>query len=89
MTVEKSENKSSSSHNTESILSKSFHRAIGGGASGAAAMGVQVVSLMWLRTAVNYQYRHGSTMSEVLYMHTLSHCKKVVGIQGTLQGWRC
>ncbi len=28
-----------------------------------AAMGIQVLSLMWLRTTVNYQYRHGSSMT--------------------------
>lgn len=26
-------------------------------------MGIQVLSLMWLRTTVNYQYRHGSSMT--------------------------
>ena len=30
-------------------------RALGGGIPGACAMGVQVLSLMWLRTTVNYQ----------------------------------
>lgn len=39
----------------ESILKKS----LGGGLSGAAAMSFQVTSLMWLRTTMNYQYRHG------------------------------
>jgi len=34
-------------------------RAVGGGASGAAAGVVQVLSLMWLRTAMNYEYRYG------------------------------
>ena len=31
--------------------------------AGMAAMGIQVLSLMWLRTTVNYQYRHGSSMT--------------------------
>ena len=26
------------------------------------AMVVQVLSLMWMRTTINYQYRHGGTM---------------------------
>lgn len=34
----------------------SLKDAIGGGIPGAAAMGVQVLSLMWLRTVLNYQY---------------------------------
>ena len=41
------------------ILSAAGRRALGGGASGAAAGVVQVVSLMWLRTAMNYEYRYG------------------------------
>ncbi len=36
-------------------LKKAGKRALGGGLPGAAAMGVQVLSLMWLRTTVNYQ----------------------------------
>lgn len=34
-------------------------RAVGGGASGAAAGVVQVLGLMWLRTAMNYEYSYG------------------------------
>jgi len=30
---------------------------------GAAAMGVQVTALMWLRTTMNYQYRTGATLA--------------------------
>ena len=41
-------------------------KAIGGGASGALAGVVQVSSLMWLRTAMNYQYRHGGTLPDTL-----------------------
>lgn len=48
------------------VWDKAVKRAIGGGVSGAAAMGVQVLSLMWLRTTMNYQYRYGSTMKEAL-----------------------
>ncbi|GBG29110.1 Solute carrier family 25 member 38-like [Hondaea fermentalgiana] len=46
------------------ILERAGKRAIGGGLPGAMAMGVQVLSLMWLRTTVNYQYRNGGTMRE-------------------------
>mmetsp|Transcript_3802 Transcript_3802/g.7087 ORF Transcript_3802/g.7087 Transcript_3802/m.7087 type:complete len:396 (-) Transcript_3802:38-1225(-) len=44
------------------ILSLAASRALGGGIPGAAAGLVQVLTLMWLRTIVNYQYRYGTTM---------------------------
>jgi hypothetical protein len=44
---------------SENILHKSFNRAFRGGTAGATAMVLQVGSLMWLRTTMNYQYRHG------------------------------
>eukprot|EP00667_Euglena_gracilis_P016797 EG_transcript_17606 len=43
------------------VLSKAGKRALGGGLPGAAAMIAQVTTLMWLRTTMNYQYRHGTT----------------------------
>ena len=50
-----------------------FHRAVAaafrGGISGMIAMVLQVVLLMWLRTVVNYQYRHG--VSVVTAFHIL------------------
>lgn len=48
------------------ILRKAGKRALGGGLPGMAAMTVQVVSLMWLRTTVNYQYRYGTSTREAL-----------------------
>ena len=48
------------------ILQKSAARALGGGKSGAAAGVLQVISLMWLRTTMNYQYRYGGSTTEVL-----------------------
>lgn len=39
------------------IFAKAGSRALGGGVSGAAAAVVQVLSLMWLRTTMNYQAR--------------------------------
>lgn len=36
-------------------LKKSLKHALGGGTAGAMAMGCQVLSLMWLRTTMNYQ----------------------------------
>ncbi|DBA90454.1 hypothetical protein WJX77_004164 [Trebouxia sp. C0004] len=45
------------------VLRRAGKKALGGGIPGMAAMGIQVLSLMWLRTTVNYQYRHGSSMT--------------------------
>jgi len=40
--------------------------ALGGGLSGAAAMVLQVLTLMPLRTVMNYQYRYGSTTTQAI-----------------------
>jgi hypothetical protein len=40
--------------------------ALGGGIAGALAMILQVVLLMWIRTAMNYQYRYGGTFLDTL-----------------------
>jgi hypothetical protein len=42
-------------------LAQAKKDALRGGLPGMVAMAAQVLSLMWLRTAVNYQYRHGGT----------------------------
>ena len=39
------------------IMQKAAKKAIGGGLSGALAGVIQVLTLMWLRTTMNYQYR--------------------------------
>ncbi len=44
----------------QSILHHALHKALGGGIAGSMAMVVQVSSLMWMRTTMNYQYRYGS-----------------------------
>lgn len=54
----------------DELLNKSLNKAIGGGISGSLAMGTQVLSLMWLRTTMNYQYRYGyntTTAIKILY----------------------
>mmetsp|Transcript_15834 Transcript_15834/g.33746 ORF Transcript_15834/g.33746 Transcript_15834/m.33746 type:complete len:428 (+) Transcript_15834:199-1482(+) len=51
---------------TKAIFEKASKKALGGGKAGAAAAVVQVCSLMWLRTAMNYQYRYGGTLSTSL-----------------------
>ncbi len=49
---------------TAGILKKALRRAGEGGIAGAAAMAINVCSLMWIRTTINYQYRYGtSTMT--------------------------
>ena len=48
------------------VIRKAGARALGGGIPGAAAMGIQVGSLMWLRTTMNYQYRHGTTTTQAM-----------------------
>ncbi|KAF8804146.1 mitochondrial carrier [Phlegmacium glaucopus] len=41
-------------------------RALAGGLSGAAAMVLQVLTFMPLRTVINYQYRYGTTTTEAI-----------------------
>lgn len=48
------------------IVSKAAGKALGGGKAGATAAVVQVFSLMWLRTAMNYQYRYGGNLQSAL-----------------------
>lgn len=48
------------------ILDKASKKALGGGRAGAAAAVVQVFSLMWLRTSMNYQYRYGGDLKSSL-----------------------
>lgn len=43
---------------------KALRRAAEGGLAGAAAMAINVCSLMWIRTVINYQYRYGKSMEE-------------------------
>lgn len=43
------------------VFRKAGKRALGGGIPGAVAMGTQVVTLMPLRSTMNYQYRYGNS----------------------------
>lgn len=52
--------------NWQEIREKSMKRAFRGGIAGSAAMTVQVCSLMWMRTTMNYQYRNGTTTTQAL-----------------------
>ena len=67
--------------NDNNILKKSFNRALGGGVAGASAMAVQVGSLMWLRTTMNYQYRYGTSTVEAV-----KHLYKEGGIRRFYRG---
>jgi hypothetical protein len=50
----------------QSIIARAAEKALSGGSAGASAAALQVTSLMWLRTALNYQYKYGVTTSEAL-----------------------
>lgn len=55
---------------TRELFDKSLKRALGGGTAGAVAMGANVLTLMWLRTTINYQYRNGtSTMAALKHLY--------------------
>lgn len=43
------------------VLNKAAARALQGGVAGAAAMAINVCTLMWIRTTINYQYRYGTS----------------------------
>jgi len=48
------------------ILQNALNRAVNGGGAGAMAMVLNVFTLMWLRTTMNYQYKHGISFNEAL-----------------------
>jgi hypothetical protein len=50
----------------KAIFQKAGKKALGGGQAGASAAVVQVCSLMWLRTSMNYQYRYGGNLQSSL-----------------------
>lgn len=47
-------------------LEKVAKSAIKSGTAGATAMTVQVVSLMWMRTTMNYQFKNGGSFLPTL-----------------------
>ena len=49
-------------YETDFDLARALKSAAGGGLAGAAAMVVQVLTLMPLRTVMNYQYRYGGSL---------------------------
>ncbi len=48
------------------VLVNARDKALRGGITGMAAMVVNVCSLMWMRTTINFQYRYGMTTVEAL-----------------------
>jgi len=50
---------------TSEIIDKAAKKALSGGLAGMGAQAINVVTLMWMRTIMNYQYRYGGTLTEV------------------------
>ena len=48
------------------VLANAAQKELGGGISGALAMVVQVVALMWMRTTINFQHKYGMSTREAL-----------------------
>jgi len=48
------------------VLSESIKKAFKSGSAGFVAGTMQVLAFMWLRTAMNYQYKFGGTLGETL-----------------------
>ena len=50
----------------DDVWRTALHKGLQGGTSGAMAMTIQVSSLMWMRTTMNYQYRYGTTTTQAM-----------------------
>ena len=48
------------------VTAMSIRKGLGGGLGGAVGGVIQVLTMMWLRTAMNYQYRNGGTLGDTL-----------------------
>lgn len=48
------------------VIASAKREAFRGGVAGASAQVINVFSLMWLRTTMNYQYRYGGNMKAAL-----------------------
>lgn len=48
------------------ILDRASKSALRGGIAGMSAQAINVLALMWMRTIMNYQYRYGGGLSEVV-----------------------
>eukprot|EP00948_MAST-09A_sp_MAST-9A-sp1_P001435 g1435.t1 len=63
------------------VMEKALRRAAGGGLSGSMAMVLTIGTLMWLRTTMNYQYRHGTST-----LQALKHLYKEGGVPRFYKG---
>ena len=61
-----SDKKAQEKLDANAVLKKALARAGQGGLAGAAAMVINVCTLMWMRTTVNYQYRYGTSTTQAL-----------------------
>jgi len=48
------------------IMSKASKKALTGGIAGMGAQAINVLTLMWMRTIMNYQYRYGGTFTQTV-----------------------
>lgn len=48
------------------IMTHAGKKALTGGLAGMGAQAINVLTLMWMRTIMNYQYRYGGTFAEVV-----------------------
>mmetsp|Transcript_132319 Transcript_132319/g.257829 ORF Transcript_132319/g.257829 Transcript_132319/m.257829 type:complete len:281 (-) Transcript_132319:125-967(-) len=48
------------------IFNKASKKALSGGIAGMAAQAINVLTLMWMRTIMNYQYRYGGGLAETV-----------------------
>merc|ERR1719499_2612861 len=48
------------------ILDKASKKALSGGIAGMGAQAINVLTLMWMRTIMNYQYRYGGGLKETV-----------------------
>merc|ERR1719230_1942210 len=46
--------------------SRQAKKAVAGGIAGMGAQAINVLTLMWMRTIMNYQYRYGGTFPDVV-----------------------
>jgi hypothetical protein len=48
------------------IMTKASKKALSGGLAGMGAQAINVLTLMWMRTIMNYQYRYGGTLGDTV-----------------------
>lgn len=66
MPPERSQQRNLKNLSTYEIIADAGREAFKGGIAGSSSQVINVFSLMWLRTTMNYQYRHGGGLSTTL-----------------------